>query len=350
MCKSVHTIDKSNRSLLHKEGGGRVLFILFSLFLLSCSDSTSVRIRGSFDNLRQTDLYIYSPDGGMEQVDTIRVIDGQFSWQAPLTEAATFCLVFPNMSEQVILAQPGDRLRVRGDGGQLRALSVKGSRDNEELTRFRLAHLTDKPDSLQRAMRQYISEHENSRVSTQLQRQLTRLQGRSSRLRVGQKLPAIVLPPDSIETDAFTEKGLDLKTGKHTALRVDDHNTTDTIFIRPNQKNARPVLLVFWATWRRSTLDDFPQIRTALRQHKSLQPVSLSLDYSRNGYLYSIRQDSMNFDRRCYFLVWDTPVVQQLAIAELPYYILADSTRTIQALGSNWKRDIQPAIDKLKEK
>ena len=124
-------------------------------------------------------------------------------------------------------------------------------------------------------------------------------------------------------------------------------NTTDTIFIRPKQKDARPVLLIFWATWRRSTLDDFPDIRKALRTHTKLRPISISLDHQRSGYLYTVKADSINFDRRCYFRVWDTPVVQQLAISELPYYILADSARTVLAVGTNWKRDIAPKVDKL---
>lgn len=322
--------------------------LLFFLLFTACTDSRTLRLRGSFDNLRQTDLYIYSPDGGMTRVDTIHVQDGQFSWQTELTEEATFCLVFPNMSEQTILAEPGDRLRLRGDGNQLRSITIKGSRLNEELTDFRLDHLADTPDSLNRAMRAYISAHPDSRISTVLQRQLTRMSHRSSRLRVGQKLPTIILPPDSVKTDAFTEKGIDLKTGKSTALRVDDRNTEDTIFIRPRQKDARPVLLIFWATWDRASTDDFKAIRTAMRQHPKLRPISISLDHQRNSYLYTLRSDSINFDRRCYFRIWDTPVVSQLAITAIPYYILADSARTVRALGSDWKRDIQPAIDQLK--
>lgn len=342
-------MGKSNRSLSIREGGGRfyLLLLCLSSALLACTDPNVIRLRGSFENLRQTDLYIYSPDGGMDHVDTIRIIDGQFNWQTTLTEEATFYLVFPNMSEQVILAAPGDRLRLKGDGGQLRALTIKGSDDNEELTRFRLAHLADKNDSLATAIREYIREHQGSRVSIVLQRQLTRLQGNSSRLRVNATLPTIILPPDSVVTTVFTEMNIDLKTGKMVRGKSSDRNTEDTLFIRPKQKEARPVLLIFWATWKRSTLDDFTSIRKVLREHKNLQPVSISLDHQRNSYLYAVKADSIDFDRRCYLRVWDTPVVQQLAISEIPYYILTDSAHTVLALGTNWKKDIAPAIEKL---
>ena len=121
----------------------------------------------------------------------------------------------------------------------------------------------------------------------------------------------------------------------------------DTLFIRPKQKDARPVLLFFWATWKRSSLDDFYLVRKALRQNKELQPVSISLDYNASTYAYSLRADSIDFDRRCYRLIWDTPIVQQLAVRDIPYYILADANRRVIALGSDWKHDLQPAVDSL---
>ena len=74
----------------------------------------------------------------------------------------------------------------------------------------------------------------------------------------------------------------------------------------------------------------------------------MSLDYQRSTYLYEVKADTIDFDRRCYFRIWDTPVVQQLAISEIPYYILADSARNVLAVGTDWKKDIAPAVDKLK--
>lgn len=306
--------------------GDRAFFLLsfiLSFILSACTDSHSFRLRGDFQNLRQADLFIYSTDGGLAYVDTIHIVEGQFDWQVPLDDEATFYLIFPNFSQQTIFARPGDVVKIQGDGGQLRALSIKGSPDNDELTRFRLAHLDDRPDSLRRAIGQYVKENEGSRVSLHLMRQLTQQRKDASRLRVGQTLPAIMLPPDSLQ------------------------DYQDTLFIRPKQKEARPVLLFFWATWKRSSLDDIFLLRKALRQNKDLQPVSISLDYNPSTYAYSLRADSINFDRRCYRLIWDTPIVQQLSVRDLPYYILADAHRRVIALGSDWQRDLQPAVDSL---
>ena len=38
-----------------------------------------------------------------------------------------------------------------------------------------------------------------------------------------------------------------------------------------------------------------------------------------------------------------TPVVEQLGIRELPYYVLTDDSLRIVAIGTDWKNDIQEA-------
>ena len=250
--------------------------------------------------------------------------EGEFDWKTPLALPATFRLIFPNYSEQIIFAQPGETVKIKGDGGQLRAITVKGSPDNDELTAFRLAHLDDKPDSLFKAMEAYIATHEDSRVSTYLQRQLTQQRAHASRFKVGQTLPTIVLPPDS-------EGG-------------------DTLFIRPKQKDANSVLFIFWAAWKQGSSDAFTEIREAARKNKDLQPISISLDSDSKLYRSKLLIDSIDYDRRCFFTIWNTPVVQQLAIRDIPYYILADSKRKILAIGSDWERDIKPAVEKLTPK
>ena len=305
-----------------------IYYLSFVICVVSCTPSNIFRLTGDLDNLRQTDFYIYATDGSLAELDTIHVIEGHFEWQTELNEEATFYLVYPNLNEQIIFARPGDHVTFRGDAGQLRAVNIEGNPENEELTRFRIEHLQVTPDSLQRAIQTYIHANPDSRVSSHLQRQLTL--GRntsSSRLRKGQKLPTIQLPPDSIGGDTL-----------HLL-------TTDTA--------ARPVLLIFWATWKGDSRNAFPDIREAIRRAEKqpkaerLQPISISLDYNAQQYSYSIKSDTITFDRRHYPQIWDAPICEQFAIRTLPYYILVDRRRRILALGSDWKKDIQPELNKL---
>ena len=273
------------------------------------------------------DFYVYSTDGSLTDLDTIHVSEGSFEWEVKLENDAMLYLIYPNLNEQVIFARPGDHVHFKGDANQLRAVSIKGNPENDELTRFRLENLQVTPDSLRRAMQSYIRNNPDSRVSTFLQRQITLSRNSSSRLRKGQKLPSIILPPDTVGGDT---------------LRL---LTTDSA--------ARPVLLYFWATWKNNGRDAAYSIRDAIRKSQKLpkasrlQPISISLDFDAKQYSYSVRADSIDYDRRRYPQIWDAPICELLAIQNIPYYILADSARQVIALGSDWKKDIQPELDKL---
>jgi len=295
------------------------------VIVCGCRDKKQFRLRGSFEHLRQSEFYLYSTDGSLDRIDTLHVEGGKFDWTVPLEREATFYVIYPNLSEQVVFAAPGDVVTMKGDAEQLRATRVEGSRDNEALTRFRLDHAEDNPEQLKTAMQAFIVDNPDSRVSSYLQRQIT-LQRNSqhSRLQRSQQLSNITLPPDGL--------------GK-----------TDTFRITA----GRPHLFIFWANWKRDSQDAFYYIRRALQKSKDnadslrLQPVSISLDTDPEKYAYTCRYDSITWTSRCYRLSWNTPIVTQLGIKDIPFYILTDHHLVIQALGSDWQHDLQPALDRL---
>lgn len=291
----------------------------------SCTDSRLFRLSGEIENLEQAEFYIYSTDGGLDRLDTIHVSNGTFKWETLLEHEVTFFLVYPNLSQQVIFARPGERIRVVGDASQLRAVNVLGSDENKAYTEFRMEHFSDNPERLEAAIRDYVSAHPDSRVSTYMTGIRNVDAAAGSGIAVGKTLPAITLPPDGLTSDG------------------------DTIVIEP----GRPVLLTFWASWLRESKDDFFFILKAYHQaetlkgEKKLRPISISLDASVSDYQSTCRYDSLIWESRCYRQLWDTPVVEQLSVTTLPYYILTDADLKIVACGSNWKDDIQRQLFRI---
>ena len=314
----------------------RTAAIAAVLLMAACTDKGTLRIKGTIRNIQQADFFIYSPDGGISRLDTIHVIDGKFDWQTPLTEEATFIIVYPNFSEQVIFAQPGDVLKVSGDAGQLRQIAVEDSQDNEELTKFRLQNIDATPQQRTEAMQRYVKENPDTRVGIYLQRQLTLQNATFSTLRRGETLPAIQLPPDGLTDD------------------------TDTIFIQtknrkePTSIRQRPLLLLFWATWSGNSHSVNREARQLLTQTKDLplgkrfQAINISLDVDLRTYHTFLRRDTMDWPTRCYRQAWNTQVTKQLGITNLPYIVLTDSARIIKALGSDWEKDIKPEIERMR--
>lgn len=310
-----------------RRAGGESFFLFFILLMLSaCSDPMRFRIRGELENLRQADFYIISTDGGLDRIDTIHVEEGSFKWQTTLEQEATFMLIFPNLSQQIIFAAPGEDVKIVGDATQLRAINVLGTDENEDYTQFRIDHFYDKSDQLIEAMKAYIEENPDSRVSDYMQTRIVALKAENSRVGKGKRLPPITLPPDGLSNDSTT---ITLQAG-------------------------RPVLLVFWASWKRESTDDFYNVLKVYRQSKhqadpsrAVQTISISLDVNPREYASVCRYDSVLWTSRCYRQSWGTPIVEQLSIRELPYYILTDNQMRIIAHGSRWKQDIAQLLWKL---
>ena len=106
-------------------------FILIaSLTLTACGVSSNrFQLEGRFLHMDQGEFYVYSPDGGIEGVDTIKVIDGRFTYEAPCKDKFTLMIVFPNFSEQPVFAEPGKSVDIKADASHLKELTVKGSKD-----------------------------------------------------------------------------------------------------------------------------------------------------------------------------------------------------------------------------
>lgn len=287
----------------------------------ACTDPYRFHIKGEIDNLRQADFLVYSTDGGLATIDTIHVNEGTFKWSTPLTEESTFYIVFPNLSEQVVFGQPGATVRLEGDANELRSVRVTGTEDNEALTEFRLSCMGVSPSEHTKTMEAYVSEHPDSRVGIYLRQVLTQQQIGRSNLKKGQRLPSIILPPDNL-------------------------TATDTLTLDAGQ----PLLLIFWASWSRESTANFFDIHRLTRQvadlpaARKIRPVGISLDVNPDDYASTCRYDSVTWESRCYRRTWGTPVVEQLDIRELPYYVLTDADLRIVALGTRWKEDIQEAL------
>ena len=82
-----------------------IISLIFIIALTSCGVSSGhFKLEGKFLNMNQGEFYVYSTDGGIDGVDTIKVVGGRFSYEMPCTESHTLMIVFPNFSEQPIFA------------------------------------------------------------------------------------------------------------------------------------------------------------------------------------------------------------------------------------------------------
>ena len=100
--------------------------------MVSCgTDKRHFKIDGRLLNLNQGEFYVYSPDGSLGGVDTIKVQAGRFTYKVECQKEMTLMIVFPNFTEQPVFAAPGKSVDIKGDASHLKEMTVKGTKANE---------------------------------------------------------------------------------------------------------------------------------------------------------------------------------------------------------------------------
>ena len=108
------------------------------VMLTACGvDGNHFKLSGRFLNMNQGEFYVYSPEGGVDGIDTIRVMGGRFTYERPCEREAMLMLVFPNFSEQPIFAEPGKSVDIKADASHMKEMEVAGTKTNELMTKFR---------------------------------------------------------------------------------------------------------------------------------------------------------------------------------------------------------------------
>lgn len=146
-----------------------VFTLVAALVCTSCgTDSRHFRIDGRLLHLNQGEFYVYSPDGTINGLDTIKVQAGRFSYEVACDRPMTLMIVFPNFTEQPVFAQPGKSVDLKGDASHLKEMTVKGTKDNELMNKFREMIRNAAPPEMKKSAQLFVQDHPESRVGAYL--------------------------------------------------------------------------------------------------------------------------------------------------------------------------------------
>lgn len=141
----------------------RLLLALAVLLLAACSQPKDKFIfEGKIAGIQQAEFYVYSDDGALTDVDTIRISDGKFSYECQLTSPTVLTLLYPNFSQTYIVAEPGKTIEMKGDASKLGEADISGSEENELLTEFRQKQNTQPENNQRLAASEFIRSHKNT--------------------------------------------------------------------------------------------------------------------------------------------------------------------------------------------
>lgn len=327
------------------------IFILFiTLVLTSCGVSSGhFKFEGKFLNMNQGEFYVYSPDGGFEGVDTIKVEGGRFTFETECKEDFTIMLVFPNFSEQPIFAKSGKSVEIKADASHLKEMEVSGTEDNELMTKFRQDILKDTPPEAKKHAEDFVREHPSSVCSIYLIRKYF-ITSTQPDYRKALSLINIV--------EKEQPKNGQLAKMKQLAETMKNVGTGATLpsftaydingkLVSSTEMSSTPVAVIYtWATYNYDSQDMQRELKS--RQKKSngkLKLMAFCLDASKSECKNNIKRDSIACPIICNGEMLEDKTLKKLGLGNLPDNIILQNGKII-ARGMK-KQELYNKLDQL---
>lgn len=309
-----------------------VLFLLLVLILISCGTrSGHFKMEGRFLHMNQGELYVYSPDGGIDGLDTIKIEAGRFAYEIPCSKPATLVIIFPNYSVQPIFAESGGSVEVKADASHLKEMEVKGTNDNELMTKFRkqIAN-SSPPDELKYAI-QFIKDHPESTVSVYLLNRYL-IQTETPDYKQAANLLKILLKeqPGNVTLGRLQRQISGLGT-----LRVGDKLPNFTAkdvngkLINNATLANQTIIISTWAAWSYESLDFQRALNDAVKAGK-IAALGISVDANPKDVRQALKNDDITFPNVCDGKMLSTPLLKTFGLTTVPDNIVVRNGKIIE--------------------
>lgn len=325
--------------------------LVLTLLLIGCGpDSKVFHLQGRLRNINIADFMIYSPDGGFAGVDTIKVRDGRFSYDKELRNEATFVIIFPNYSEQVVFAEPGEKVEIKGDATHLKEMTIKGTDMNDDLTKLRQRINRLTPPEIPPVIVEFIEENPKSLVSKYLLDKYFIL-AKQPDYQQAYRLVTLMLKEDP-DNGKLRKQKQQLEGLRKTQLQgtLPDFSVTDMkgVKVTKAQLKSKVNIISTWASWNYPSTEIQHRLQKLHKKHPELFLLSICLDGDKNECQKRVKRDSLNWSVVCDGKMFETPIVAQLGMLTVPSIIVTNDKGRIIKRNLNIN-EIEPEIKKLLE-
>lgn len=313
----------------------------FLLVILSaCGDkqTNSVRLTGEIKGLGNDTLYIYGTDKLYNRMDTLLVENDKFSATLSTDTLVSTWLLFSDGTEYPLYLNKGNKIEIKGSKAELSSLDISGNTPNEEFTAFQkdlkgLGKPSEK--ALEQKAEAFINSHHSSLVSIYL----------LEKYFVQKPQPNYELIQKLIEQ--MTGELKDRPYIDELSDRIQNEEKVSVgkmapYFVLPDAKGKgvnrsdfkdKYLLVHFWASWDQQSRNANSELRRIYKKeqkNKNFALWGISLDIDKEAWKDAIKKDTLSWEQSCNFSGWNTEVIKQLAIQELPSNILLSPSGKIE--------------------
>ena len=319
--------------------------ILLTLVLVSCGvDGKHFKLEGRFLHLNHGEFYVYSTDGVLDGIDTIKIEGGRFAYEIPCDEEGTLVMVFPNFSEQPIFTQPGKTVEIKADASHLKELEAEGTDNNKLMTAFRKQVSNMSPQQAIDAAAEFVKHNPKSDVSAWLIRKYFILAPKPDYAKAKQLLDLMIAEqPKNGKLVNLQQQliGLAATAGKSlpifTATDINGNKVTQA-----NLTQSPNAVVFLWASWNYESTDMQRQLkRLKAAKGNGLSVIGVCIDPSKSEMQQYLRQDSISWPTINDGMMFDTKIAKQLGLSQVPANILLKNGKIV---GRNLR------MNELKEK
>ena len=321
-----------------------------ALLLAACGvDGKRFRVEGRFLNLNRGEFYVYSTNGLIDGIDTVKLEGGRFTYDIPCEREGTLVMVFPNFSEQPIFAQPGKSVDIEGDASHLKELTVKGTKDNKLMNQFREAIVNASPPQVAKIAAMFAADNPTSLVSVYLVRRYF-ITTPTPNYKEAERLVKLLLAqqPKNGELNRMQTLISTLtKTSVGAPLPSFQARSTkgEKVSQQPYNKAAVAVFNV-WSTTNMQSMEIQRMLKQkVLDSRGKLQVVSLCVDPILRECNDVLQRDSISWPNICDGAMFEGDVAKKLGIYTVPFNILLKNGKIIaRDLDNN---QLKEQLDKL---
>ena len=295
--------------------------IFFSLLFFSCRNSNGFfKMEGRLLHMNQGELYLYSPDGVIEGLDTIKVEAGRFAFQIPCEKEGTLVVVFPNFSTQPIFTEPGEEVNVKADASHLREIEVKGTEANELMSDFRKQVASVSPPEERKFAEQFVKDHSESIVSRYIVNRYFILNSTPDyKLALNLIKEMQTAQPDNWELERMKRQ---LRTMRNATVGLNlPQFTVKTLggkTITGNElRRNHMVIINVWASWDYNSLEMQRTLNEAARKGYATV-LGISIDASPKDVRRLLKADDIIFENVCDGQMLDGKLLQTLGLTTMP--------------------------------
>lgn len=312
-----------------------LFFYSFILLLTSCgAESGKFKVEGRLRNLNQGEFWVYSPDGGIEGIDTIKVRDSRFSYELDMRGEATLIIIFPNYSEQPVFAKSGAKVTIKGDASHLKEIIIEGTDDNKRMTQLRMELNRLTPPEIPNHVAEFIHDNPESPVSIYLlQRYFVTSSDADNKLALRLTKELLKAHPDNGRLVQLKNKLSDLQGGakgskfpKFTAKDLKGKRISESVL------KGKVAVVSAWATWSYASTDMQRRLKQLKKQYNDkLAVLSVCIDGRPQGCRDYIKNDSLTWSTVCDGRMWDSPLMTTFGMADVPDNVLYDKSGKVVA-------------------